>query len=87
MDEFTASNADYLAETSRHKAIVKTKFNEWNLMLRNGFSLLVHGLGSKKTVLNEFVDTFVPDMPIVVVLGYLPTLQMRNVKVCVFSHC
>ena len=56
-----------------------SNFKDWNLYLRNDFNLLIHGIGSKKTLLTEFCDTYLSSLPQVVVLGYLPTLHPKKI--------
>ncbi|TMW60985.1 hypothetical protein Poli38472_014446 [Pythium oligandrum] len=53
-------------------------FVEWRQHLRGGFSVLLHGMGSKLALMQAFAETL-PDTAYVVQLhGYLPTIDMKE---------
>ncbi|KAM3434531.1 hypothetical protein MY4824_005364 [Beauveria thailandica] len=61
-------------------------FAQWALELAQGFSLCLYGYGSKRALLKRFaayLHDLVPESPIVVVNGYAPTTNMREILACV----
>lgn len=47
---------------------------------RNNFNLLLYGLGSKRTVVNQFRREMLKDAVQVVVNGFFPSLTIKNVS-------
>ncbi|KAM3486475.1 hypothetical protein MY8738_000341 [Beauveria namnaoensis] len=61
-------------------------FAQWALELAQGFSLCLYGYGSKRALLKRFaayLHDLVPESPIVVVNGYAPTTNIREILACV----
>ncbi|OAA41986.1 Origin recognition complex, subunit 2 [Beauveria brongniartii RCEF 3172] len=61
-------------------------FAQWALELAHGFSLCLYGYGSKRALLKRFaayLHDLVPESPIVVVNGYAPTTNIRDILACV----
>ncbi|KAM3499647.1 hypothetical protein MY10362_007102 [Beauveria mimosiformis] len=61
-------------------------FAQWALELAQGFSLCLYGYGSKRALLKRFaayLHDLVPESPIVVVNGYAPTANIREILACV----
>lgn len=54
-------------------------FSKWLLPLREGYSLLFYGLGSKKALLEKFAREQLLDGGVVVFNGYRPTLKLREI--------
>jgi len=51
------------------------------LFLRNGFNILLYGLGSKKVLLDQFRSSKLSRYLQVVVNGFFPSLTIKNVSV------
>jgi len=56
-------------------------FEKWMFHLRNGFSVLLYGLGSKKVLLDQFRSSKLSQHLQVVVNGFFPSLTIKNVSV------
>lgn len=52
----------------------------------NGYNILLHGLGSKRTLLEDFRRSELKDLDHVVVNGYFPSLTIKHVSVYTLSH-
>jgi len=49
------------------------RMNRWLFALKRGYGLLLHGYGSKKKLLEDFVNTYLrPSQPVLIVNGYFP---------------
>ncbi len=46
--------------------------------LRSGFNILIHGVGSKKKLIEKFVLTHLENHYYIVVTGYHPNLNLKN---------
>jgi origin recognition complex subunit 2 len=46
---------------------------------RCGFGLLMYGFGSKKMLLEDFASTTLSDFTVIVVNGYLPSINLKQV--------
>eukprot|EP00252_Welwitschia_mirabilis_P007714 TRINITY_DN19365_c0_g1_i1.p1 TRINITY_DN19365_c0_g1~~TRINITY_DN19365_c0_g1_i1.p1 ORF type:complete len:421 (-),score=76.38 TRINITY_DN19365_c0_g1_i1:472-1734(-) len=57
----------------------KSLYPKWNFQLRCGFGLLMYGFGSKKELLEDFSTSTLTDGGVVVINGYLPTINIKNV--------
>ncbi|CAG9761214.1 unnamed protein product [Ceutorhynchus assimilis] len=57
----------------------KNVFKKWLYVLRQNFSILLYGLGSKKHILSEFQASYLIDMPVIVINGFFPTLTIKNI--------
>lgn len=60
----------------------KSQFKYWLLRLRNGFNILCYGLGSKKsllTSLQDYIQAFEPASHFVVVNGFFPALNIKQI--------
>lgn len=81
------------AATQRHAKDVEyletlhaESFAQWALELAQGFSLCLYGFGSKRNLVQKFAAhlySLAPDSPIVVVNGYTPTTNIREILACV----
>jgi origin recognition complex subunit 2 len=54
-------------------------YADWNYTLRHGFNLLVHGPGSKRTLLNTFASMYTHNMHAVCVDAYKPKLDLKAI--------
>ncbi|KAL5210643.1 hypothetical protein ABZP36_006266 [Zizania latifolia] len=57
----------------------KDQYRNWLFELRCGFSLLMYGFGSKKLLLEDFASTTLTDSSVIVVNGYLPSINLKQV--------
>lgn len=81
------------AATQRHakdveylEALHAESFAQWALELAQGFSLCLYGFGSKRNLVLKFaahLHSLAPESPIVVVNGYTPTTNIREILSCV----
>ena len=46
----------------------------------NGYNILLHGLGSKRTLMDDFRKSELKDLDHVVVNGYFPSLTIKHVS-------
>ncbi|TQV98924.1 hypothetical protein V2A60_007379 [Cordyceps javanica] len=61
-------------------------FAQWALELAQGFSLCLYGYGSKRALLKRFaayLHGLAPESPVVVVNGYAPTTNIREILACI----
>lgn len=61
----------------------KEQYRNWLFELRCGFGLLMYGFGSKKMLLEDFASTTLSDFTVIVVNGYLPSINLKQVIVTV----
>ncbi|CAJ0573464.1 unnamed protein product, partial [Mesorhabditis spiculigera] len=54
-------------------------FTQWQLYSNFGFNFLVHGVGSKKCLLEEFQERFLQGEDTFMIDGYLPTVTMKGI--------
>lgn len=57
----------------------KSFYSKWLFQLRCGFGLLMYGFGSKKKLLEDFASSTLTDGGVVVINGYLPSVNMKSV--------
>ncbi|XP_046741225.1 origin recognition complex subunit 2 [Diprion similis] len=58
-----------------HRAL----FPMWHCILEEGYSLLLHGLGSKRILMNDFHTETLSDHPTLVVNGFFPSLTLKEI--------
>lgn len=61
----------------------KDFYPKWLFELRCGFGLLMYGFGSKKNLLEDFASTTLTDFGVVVINGYLPSINIKQVGVTI----
>lgn len=54
-------------------------FDKWILLLNEGFSVLLYGIGSKHGVLQKFATEYLEDNLYIVVHGFFPTLSVKQI--------
>lgn len=55
-------------------------FDQWNIILNEGFSIVLYGLGSKRNILTQYHKKLTDNgMPVLVVNGYFPSLTIKDV--------
>ncbi|GJN30496.1 hypothetical protein PR202_gb18805 [Eleusine coracana subsp. coracana] len=57
----------------------KEQYHKWLFELRCGFGLLMYGFGSKKQLLEDFASTTLTDFTVIVINGYLPSINLKQV--------
>lgn len=57
----------------------ETFFPKWLFILKEGYSLLLHGLGSKRNILEKLHSTCLAHENVLVVNGYFPSLTIKDV--------
>lgn len=76
------------ADVGYLEALHAESFPQWALELSQGFSLCLYGFGSKRNISKSFATylyNLAPEDPIVVVNGYAPTTNIREILSCVAS--
>uniref|UniRef100_A0A0D9VUQ7 Origin recognition complex subunit 2 n=1 Tax=Leersia perrieri TaxID=77586 RepID=A0A0D9VUQ7_9ORYZ len=61
----------------------KDQYRNWLFELRCGFGLLMYGFGSKKLLLEDFASTTLTDFTVIVLNGYLPSINLKQVIVTI----
>ncbi|KAG5331482.1 ORC2 protein, partial [Acromyrmex heyeri] len=54
-------------------------FPMWQFILEEGYSLLLHGVGSKRNLINDFHNEIIEDHPTLVINGFFPSLTLKDV--------
>lgn len=74
-----------------HRNCVKKLFNQsvslfekWDFVLEQNFNIVLYGVGSKKEIINKFVQRFLNKHPVIVVNGFFPSVTVKEIidKVC-----
>ncbi|KAK4882005.1 hypothetical protein RN001_005324 [Aquatica leii] len=55
------------------------QFSKWLYIMKEGFNILLYGVGSKLAILHDFIQECVGNMPVVVVNGFFPNVSIKNV--------
>lgn len=68
-------------ENAIHQIIneYKNNFRKWMFLLDEGFSILLYGLGSKRSIIESFQNQMLTKHDIVVVNGFFPGISMKEV--------
>ncbi|PKA49141.1 Origin recognition complex subunit 2 [Apostasia shenzhenica] len=61
----------------------KEQYRKWLFELRCGFGLLMYGFGSKKVLLEDFATATLADYDVIVINGYLPSINIKQVLVTI----
>lgn len=72
--------------STEHEKAVSTMFQDyqqhfpkWMFILNEGFNILLHGLGSKRTLLQSFHQAMLADETVLVVNGFFPSLMIKDI--------
>jgi len=57
----------------------KVQFPKWLSLLHRGFNIVTYGLGSKKSLIQDFHSSFLSEKDCVVVNGYFPSLTVKSI--------
>ncbi|XP_063401103.1 origin recognition complex subunit 2-like [Mytilus trossulus] len=85
MDQETLSQLLHKIPSSHSKECTqmytehRSLFNQWMYQMCNNFNILLHGLGSKRTLLEDFRKTMLSELSHVVVNGYFPSLTVKHI--------
>lgn len=60
-------------------SLYHTMFPQWYFELTQGFSLLFYGVGSKRTLLLDFMTTIPKEIPVLVANGYNPSVSFKEI--------
>ncbi|KAL5243229.1 hypothetical protein ACI65C_010639 [Semiaphis heraclei] len=63
---------------SMYKNIV-SNFPYWMSLLKEGFNLLLYGLGSKRQIINDFRMSLLAEESVLVINGFFPGLTMKEI--------
>lgn len=72
------SPAHELAITEMHNEM-RQHFPKWLFTMNEGFNILLHGLGSKRNLLQQFHQHVLADQTVLVVNGFFPSLTIKDV--------
>lgn len=54
-------------------------FSKWLFTMNEGFNMLLHGLGSKRNILQQFHKDMLADQTVLVVNGFFPSLTIKEI--------
>ncbi|XP_047358629.1 origin recognition complex subunit 2 [Vespa velutina] len=54
-------------------------FPMWYFIMEEGYTLLLHGLGSKRNLINDFHNQFISNHPTLVIDGFFPSLTIKDI--------
>ncbi|KAJ3232355.1 hypothetical protein HDU81_003037 [Chytriomyces hyalinus] len=58
--------------------LIPSYFRQWNFELSQGYSLLLYGYGSKRSIVSMFKDQFCKDAPVMTLNGYMPVVNFAT---------
>ncbi|CAG8853672.1 11399_t:CDS:1, partial [Gigaspora margarita] len=64
----------------------KCQFLQWYIELKTGFNLLFYGYGSKKKLLEEFLEAHLKDRLLLVINGFLSKLKIKEIFLQVINR-
>ncbi|XP_060835772.1 origin recognition complex subunit 2 [Rhopalosiphum padi] len=71
---------------TKHDKKIKTMYKDimsnfpyWLSLLREGFNLLLYGLGSKRQIINDFRTSVLAEESVLVINGFFPGLTMKEI--------
>lgn len=57
----------------------KTYFNKWLTLFDEGFTVLLHGFGSKRNLLQNFHKEKLAERHVIVINGFFPSLTVKDI--------
>lgn len=57
----------------------RQNFSKWLFTMNEGFNIMLHGLGSKRNLLQQFHQDVLSDQTVLVVNGFFPSLTIKDV--------
>ncbi|CAH8526370.1 unnamed protein product [Schistosoma turkestanicum] len=58
-------------------------FSNWTIYLREGFNILLYGIGSKRHVMEDFRKRYLSKTNCIVIPGYNPSINIRQILNCI----
>ncbi|KAJ3250288.1 Origin recognition complex subunit 2 [Chytriomyces hyalinus] len=58
--------------------LIPSYFRQWNFELSQGYSLLLYGYGSKRSIVSMFKEQFCKDAPVMTLNGYMPVVNFAT---------
>ncbi|CAH8852733.1 unnamed protein product [Trichobilharzia szidati] len=58
-------------------------FSNWKVYLREGFNILLYGIGSKRHIMQDFRKQYLSDANCIVIAGYNPSVNIRQILNCI----
>ena len=74
------AQATHIKEIVKLHSCHQKHYKTWMLNLFSGFNVLVYGFGSKHMLLDKFRKTMLRDEHHVVVNGFFPSIQFKQVS-------
>jgi len=75
----TARNSETSVTSRALRGQYRLRFAAWRASLANGFHLMLHGLGSKQTLLQNFIQSHLSDGPVVQIYGYGNAVNLKKI--------
>ncbi|EFN85898.1 origin recognition complex subunit 2 [Harpegnathos saltator] len=77
-------NQNYVSTTHRKRIHLLVEnyrlfFPMWHFIIEQGYSLLLHGLGSKRNLINNFHHDVLNDHPTLIINGFFPSLAIKDI--------
>ncbi|KYM96112.1 Origin recognition complex subunit 2 [Cyphomyrmex costatus] len=77
-------NQNHISTTHKKRICFLTEnctsfFPMWQFILEEGYSLLLHGVGSKRNLINDFYKEIIEDHPTLIVNGFFPSLTLKDI--------
>ncbi|ODQ63824.1 ORC2-domain-containing protein [Nadsonia fulvescens var. elongata DSM 6958] len=74
------SQQHHIQERALLQSAYSIMFTQWQFELTQGFSLIFYGVGSKRKLLHQFIETRIQsDIPVLVINGYNDSLRIKEV--------
>ncbi|XP_050539801.1 origin recognition complex subunit 2 [Daktulosphaira vitifoliae] len=76
-----ANNVNYMHK-EKYKQLyqgITSNFPYWYNLLKEGFNLLLYGLGSKKQLIDDFQNSMLKDELVIVINGFCPGLTLKEI--------
>lgn len=78
LSEMKLSNAHEQSIKSMNEEY-RAQFSKWVFLFNEGYNIVLHGLGSKRNLLNTFHKEVLVDKPVIVINGFFPSLTLKDV--------
>ncbi|XP_012235205.1 origin recognition complex subunit 2 [Linepithema humile] len=78
------TNQNHISMTHKKRICSLTEnyrsfFSMWQFIMEEGYSLLLHGLGSKRNLINDFHSEIIADHPTLIINGFFPSLSIKDI--------
>ncbi|KAG0172610.1 Origin recognition complex subunit 2 [Apophysomyces sp. BC1034] len=85
-DILTAAPKKHKVDCNTLLMMHEQHFSQWFFEMHAGFNLLFYGYGSKRCLLNDFVQSMLTDGPVVVVNGFFPSITIKDILIKILVH-